>query len=82
MRALDINILLHYRTSPVDYSSGGYAPPEISEAIGAMLGELDLLDDDTSEEDRAYCLSERGEVYTDALLSVPLPICTWSIPES
>ena len=75
MTSLEIEILLHYFCRIGDYSIS----QELSRTIDRLL-ELELLYEDILG-DRNYMLSDRGEAYVQALLSLPLPVKKWEIPQ-
>ena len=83
MTPYEIGILLHYYVSPVDPDDEKYARNELwSNTIEWMMDGVVLLDFDKSENNRTYCLTERGRVYVEqGLMQVPLPVQSWHMPK-
>jgi hypothetical protein len=79
MTPLQLEILIHYSYSAVDYRDGDFSAPAVREAIDAFRDQSALL---TKSENfgQSYTLSERGRVYIHHLLNQPLPIRTWTVP--
>lgn len=80
MTPLQIDILLHYHCSGCDYREGDYSAPAVREAIDWMRAESQLIENDNESARRCYKLSERGQVYVNALMAVPLPVQVWVMP--
>lgn len=85
MSPLEIEILLWYHTRPVDFREGDFSAPAVRSAIDRFRDVHGLLQERTekvSGDFRTYSLTERGEVYVSALMSLPLPVreCKWVIP--
>jgi hypothetical protein len=75
----EIDILMHYYTTPGDHERSAY--PGVVEAL-ADLARQDLLEPlpQPTEYGANWRLTERGEVYCVALTRVPLPVKRWVMP--
>ena len=84
MSLLEIEILLHYRWSPHDYREGDLSAPAVREYINRFRDDWNLLEHSTNDprNTAAYRLTERGQVFVDALCAVPLPVQVWVMPKS
>lgn len=80
MSPLEINILLHYHCSSVDYRDGDFSAPAVRDSIDAFKGDLGLLEPDNSEWQRTYKLTPKAAAWIEAICNLPLPVCTWTIP--
>jgi len=82
MTPLQIEILMHYYTRPGDYREGDFSAPAVRETM-EYFEDINLLkkipiSSDTSDEN-LYKLDDRGKVYLEALMRVPLPV--WGMPK-
>lgn len=83
MTLLEIKILSHYYIYSTDLSDEGFYDPNIQEAIESLRDKSKLLEPTHLTDvfhDPQYRLTERGHVYLQALLNVPLPIQVWVMP--
>lgn len=80
MTSLEIEILLHYQYSVVDYRDGDFSAPAVRAAIDVFRAELGLLEPDTYTKGRVYRLTERARVYLGHIHSMPLPESIWVMP--
>lgn len=71
MTPLQIEILLHYYTTPTDYRDGDFFAPSVREAIDDFR-KLNILVNSVKSGVN-YALSEGGQRYVERLCSVPLP---------
>lgn len=80
MTPLEIEILLHYYTTPGDYRNGNFSAPAVPEAL-TKLTHMDepLLTYDPNKTPR-YEITDRGSAYIQALTQVPLPMKAWVLP--
>jgi hypothetical protein len=84
MSAYELSVLLHYYSERGDH-------PDLSGDNGSIarwtsarvaLTSIGLLTVPTQAgEHRAWCLSEKGRIFVDAVLQTPLPVVTWKMPE-
>lgn len=86
MTPLEIDIIMHYYCRADDYREGDFTAPAVRETINRFRDELGLLE--PNKRDRQFCepsaayqLTERGRVFIDALMKVPLPVQKWVMPE-
>lgn len=78
MTPLELSILIHYRGHASDFRNGDFSAPVVRQTIDYFRGEAQMLDqEDAPNASRIYKLSERGQVFVDALCNVPLPIKRW-----
>jgi hypothetical protein len=81
MTPLEINILLHYHSSCLDYPD--LSPPAHQDAISYCLdaGFLTMTEqhEDMPVNTRLYEPTEKLHVYCDALLHVPEPRQIWAV---
>lgn len=80
MTPLLIEMLLHYHYSGVDYREGDFQAPSVREGIDWLRDEARMIENDDESRRRTYKLSERGEIYVKALMTVPLPVQVWAMP--
>lgn len=85
MTPLEIDILLWYHTRAVDYREGDFSAPAVRQTIDNFRDVLGLLqavapDERLDGDYRTYRLTERGRVYLDALMDLPLPEQRWVVP--
>jgi hypothetical protein len=83
MTLLEIKILIHYYIYSTDLPDEGFYDPNIQEAIESLRDKSKLLEPTHLTDvfhDPHYRLTERGYVYLQALLNVPLPIQVWVMP--
>ena len=81
MSPLQINILLHYYTSPTDYPELSF--PAQQDALEYFLnaGFLTKTEpgEDISADTRSYTPTEKLHVYCQALCQVPEPTQIWTV---
>lgn len=80
MTPLQIDILLNYYTTPVEYgrADDNFGAPAVQEAINWMIG-ANLLENCKSELG-SYRTTDRGKAYVDGLCNMPLPVQKWYVP--
>ena len=79
MTPLQLEILLHYYACANDFRDGDFSAPAVREAIDRFKdGEMLTIDDGKGV--ATYMLTERGRVYVEAVLAVPLPERRWVMP--
>lgn len=78
MSPLEIEILMHYYTTPGDYRDGDFTAPAVKEAMRWMCDE-ELLTSFYGENNAKFGLMERGRAYIEALKRVPLPTRCWQV---
>lgn len=78
MTPLALSILLHYYCGGDDYRQGDFTAPAVRDTITQHLLQK-MLDNAQGDDERAYCISERGRVFIDHLLSQPLPVQAWAM---
>lgn len=85
MSPLQIEILLWYRARMVDYREGDFSAPAVRAAIDDFRDRSELLAKNPHAGEggdfRTYRLTDRGDAFVDAILSLPLPVCRWEIPQ-
>lgn len=90
MTPLEMEILIHYYGhAGDDYREGNFEAPVVRETIDAFRDREKLIRYTTDEEKKAmpcgysqcYTLTDRGRVYVEALMTVPLPVQVWVMPE-
>lgn len=69
MNPLQIEIMLHYYYSTVDYRD--LAVSAISDALDE-LAEARMLENDRTDEN-LYCITSKGMFYVEYLCTIPLP---------
>lgn len=82
MRPIEIEILIHYYTRADDYREGDFSAPAIREIIDSFSAGPDSLIERSTHRGQCYTVSDRGRVYVEALMAVPLPVRAWVIPKS
>lgn len=88
MNVVSLEVILHhfYRTEPFPRDT-----PAVHDAHSMLLNEGMIEEDIRSRivnegssgalvEPRTYRVTERGRVFVNALISVPLPVQAWRIP--
>lgn len=86
MSPLELDILLHYHARTNEYADGDpyvMTAPAVRDAINRFVGEDGLLkyrDRQQSGRSGTYELTERGRVYVEHVLALPLPVQTWKMP--
>lgn len=81
MSPLMIEILLHYFARTNDYRDGDFSASAVRDAITWFHEHEHLLEQTpVGPRHAAYVLTDRGRVYVEALLSVPLPVQKWVMP--
>lgn len=85
MSPLQIEILLWYHARACDFRDGEMTATAVRDAIDNFLKGDNLLEPIGSARNagdhRTYRLTARGEFYVEALMTLPLPICRWEIPQ-
>ena len=85
MSPLALKILLHYGYSPSDYRDGNFDAPAVRQAIDYFRNEVGMIEVTPRfgpvHSEAAYRLTERGQVFVDALCVLPLPEPFWRIPK-
>lgn len=84
MTPLQIEILLHYYTRTDDYREGDFSAPAVCEAINDFRDRPDgplISQEQVICRHACYALTERGKVFVEAILSLPLPVQEWVMPE-
>lgn len=86
MRVVDLEVLLHHFYRPEPYPDDS---PAIREAHVTLIRE-NMIEEGMGQRvrnehnnmytNRNFTLTERGRVYVNALMSVPLPVQAWRIP--
>ena len=73
MSPLDIKILMHY------HENSGNCSVAInnSKPMYTLMHTHNLLE----ETDEGYVLTDRGQFFVDAILTMELPECVWTFPE-
>lgn len=79
MTPLEIEILMHYLWSTVDYRNGDFSAPAVRAAIDRFSKIDGMLKIDDSKR-VTYVLTDRARAYLEAVQAVPLPVCVWVIP--
>ena len=82
MTPLEIDIMLHYYARADDYRQGDFDAPAVRQAIDIFRGPLNLLEPAEDKSYANYRITERGKVFVQALMNVPLPVQTWAMPAS
>lgn len=78
MSPLELEILLHYRYSPLDYRNDDFSSPSVRSAIDRFVKQDQLLvADENIMCERTYMLSSRGVVFINKLCTTPLPTQSW-----
>lgn len=82
MTPLEIEILLHYYGHSDDYRQGDFSAPAVRDAIDRFKGHMELLEPEgqLGQVHHMYRLTERGKVYVEALMVIPLPVKAWKMP--
>lgn len=81
MTPLQLEMLLHYYASADDFRDGDFGAPSVREAIAHFkAAEMLTISDGTSN--ATYSITERGRVYVEAVLAVPMPERRWVMPSS
>ncbi len=78
MTPYEIDILMHYYTRPTDHS-GIHDGNQLWRDTMADFLTLGLLDPNGN--DTAYVLGERGRVFIEAIIALPLPERLWVMPK-
>ena len=79
MTPFEIDVLLHYHTRATDCEACINNVPIWAETRNKFVG-LGLLEQDNTENDRAWRLTDKGTCYVvDGLCNVPLPVQRWEI---
>ena len=83
MTPLEIDILLHYYTTPVDYRDGDFSAPAVRKAVDEFVA--DGLLRPTKQKSGgigplSYETTERAQVFLQALCALPLPELRWVMP--
>lgn len=87
MSPLEIEIMLHYYTTPGDYRDGDFSAPAVRQAIDDLVAWEMLVPRRAAFEmgrmPSSYDVSKGGVLFIDALKAVPRPqrIVRWVIPE-
>lgn len=82
MTPLEIEIVLHYHSRANDYRDGDHSVPAVSDAIAHFCGAFELLEETPLGMGAKYRLTDRGRVYAEALVKLPLPALRWMYPPS
>lgn len=78
---LQLQILLHYYSHADDFRDGDFAAPAVREAIDWFRGEAGFLEIKPPSRGLAsYRITERGRVLVRHLLSAPMPVQVWTMP--
>lgn len=80
MTPLQLEILLHYYACANDFRDGDFSAPAVREAIDRFKAS-EMLTINIERSAATYMLTERGRVYVEAVLVVPLPEKRWVMPE-
>lgn len=75
MSPLQIEVMLHHYYTPLKWPRD--AVPGFSWLVDAKLL---MVDDDPSEGESPYTITDRGRAYVQILLSAPLPESAWLNP--
>lgn len=75
LSSLQLEVLLHYFYSVVDYREGDFSNSAVRQAVDWLRSE-GLLEQDPGRS-AAYRATERARVYIEAVLSVPPPVQKW-----
>lgn len=79
MTPYEIEIMLHYHTTPNDHPDMGRNPPVWKPTIDGLMEKGLLLRTDRQGRS-CYLATERGQVYVMALCDYPLPERAWKLP--
>ena len=79
MTPLEIRLLLHIHTTPAPIETPTKIYVETLDHFQAIG--LITMDEVVEPGQHPYRLTERGQVYIDALMSLPLPVAYWRIPD-
>lgn len=79
MSPLQLQILLHYRGSATDFREGDFSAPSVREAIDWFKFE-GMLAETNGDGYACYRLTQRANVYIDAMLELPFPEQKWVMP--
>ena len=78
---LQLQILLHYYCHADDFRDGDFTAPSVRQAIDWFKGDACLLEGAPLGPGlAAYRITERGRVLVRHLLSAPMPVQVWTMP--
>lgn len=80
MNPYEIAVLLHYYVKCTDHPDIERTPPIWRPTIERFQS-LDLLKVGIEGAERVYDLTDRGRVYIEKLLTIPLPEQSWGYPD-
>lgn len=80
MTPLEIEIAIHYATKSGDYRDGDFSAKSVTSAIHwfANEGMIELCR--VGPECQKYQATDKLKFFVDHLCTIPLPVCSWSIP--
>jgi hypothetical protein len=80
MTPLEINMLLHYYTTPGQFPHHD-SPAQIDAVHGFVnQGLIRINDENPRNGDHGFVVTERGMALIDAWLRTPLPVQRWEVP--
>ncbi len=83
MSPFELDILLHYYSRRDDHPVLADNPPIWTSTRGKMKSDGLLGENDPVKVgEPLYYLTERGKVYIEAILSLPLPVQQWVMPNA
>jgi hypothetical protein len=79
MTPFELDILLHYYARADEHHAVVENPPIWRESRQWFI-DSNLLKARTDLRANSYEVTERGKVYIEAILALPLPVATWRMP--
>lgn len=83
MTPLELEIAIHYATKAGDYRGGDFSEKAVCEAMYFLRteGMLDQFDNVKNPmEAQKLQATDKLKFFVNHLCTIPLPICSWSIP--
>lgn len=77
MTPLEISILLHYHTTPSDYSDGDFSAPAVRSAINEFKDRGYLKESSAHNALSTYQATDKLHAYVKAICNVPEPKQIW-----
>ena len=84
MTPLELSILIHYRGCADDFRGGDFSEPEVRKSIDNFSVTDGLLERVPMGEwgMAVYRLSDRGNIFVDALCNLQPPVKKWVMPDN
>lgn len=82
MHSIELQILLHYHDHPGDFMEGDFRTDAVRQAVEWLKAMRLIERNGLASAQSAYIISERGRVFIDAVLKLPLPVEKWVMPDS